>query len=139
MIKNRTLAIATLGALCLLSSCNLDMPQQTQPPVWYSERPVEMINGTTGETETHTSVMALTFYNANMECLIERGIVDIIAYNRVAYEARWDNDKEFALFETYGPKDRGPRYKGMINGKKMTLNSLDEAGEIEDTRELEQR
>lgn len=140
MKKSRRLAIATLGALCLLSSsCSLDAPQQAQPPVYYGEFPVEMINNTTGETEEHTMVMAVYFWRAGMECYIETGIAGLLGANRHIYEARWDSDKDFSLFERWGDSARGPRYLGSLDGDRMTLKKLDDAGEVADTYELKKR
>ncbi len=140
MKKSRRLAIATLGALCLLSSsCSLDAPQTVQPPVYYGEFPVEMINGTTGETEAHTMVMAVYFWRANMECYVETGIAGMFGTNRIIYEARWDNGKDFSLFERWGDASRGPRYTGSVDGSKMILTKMDDAGEVVATYELKKR
>lgn len=137
MKKSRNLAIATLGALCLLgSSCSLDAPQQALPPRWVGEFPVEMINGSTGETEEHTMVMAVYFWRSNMECYVETGIAGMYGSNRHIYEARWDNDKDFALYERWGDSAQGPRYLGTLDGDKMTLKKLDDEGEVVCTYEL---
>ncbi len=140
MKKSRRLAIATLGALCLLSSsCSLEAPQQTQPPVYYGEFPVEMINNTTGETEEHTMVMVAYFWRSNMECYVETGIAGMYGANRHIYEARWDNDKDFALYERWGDSAQGPRYLGTLDGDKMTLTKMDDAGEVVGTYVLKKR
>ena len=140
MKKSRNLAIATLGALCLLgSSCSLDAPQQALPPRWVGEFPVEMINGSTGETEEHTMVMAVYFWRAGMECYIETGIAGLLGANRHIYETRWNDDKDFSLYERWGDSARGPRYLGSLGGDRMTLKKLDDAGEVADTYELKKR
>lgn len=140
MKKSRSFAIATLGALCLLSSsCSLDVPQATEPPVYVGEFPVEMINGSTGETEEHTMVMVAYFWRANMECYIETGIVGMIGANRLIYEARWDSRNDFSLYERWGDASRTPRYIGSVDVNKMVLKKMDDAGEVEKTYELKKR
>lgn len=140
MKKSRNLAIATLGALCLLSSsCSLEAPQQVMPPVYYGEFPVEMTNGTTGEIEAHTMVMAVYFWHSQMECYVETGIAGLYSANRIIYEVRWDNGKDFSLYDRWGDASRGPRYVGFVEGDKMVLTKMDDAGEVVGTYVLKKR
>ena len=62
MKTNRRIALATLGALCMLSSCSLDDKMAVPTPVWEGEFKVQMINGSTGETEDHVGDIFVYFF-----------------------------------------------------------------------------
>ena len=122
---NTRLAIATLGALCLLSSCSLDQDNTT--PYWSTTYPVEMTNNTTGATEKHIATLCVWFRNGRTEGVVETGIVGMFAGNRRIFEARWDGDSDFGLY--HGDEEKSYLvFSGTLEGDKMHLSASDEEG-----------
>ena len=66
--QNTRLAIAALGALCLLSSCTLEEDNTT--PYWSTKYTVEMTNNTTGATEKRTATLMVWFRNGRTEGVV---------------------------------------------------------------------
>lgn len=123
--KNMRLAIATLGALCLLSSCALEQDDAT--PCWSTTYPVEMVNNTTGATEKHTATLLVWFRNGKTEGVVETGIVGMFAGNRRIFVAEWDGDSAFGLYQW----DKEASYlvfSGTLEGDKMHLSTMDAEG-----------
>lgn len=121
--QNTRLAIASLGALCLLSSCTLEEDNTT--PYWSTKYTVEMTNNTTGATEKRTATLMVWFRNGRTEGVVETGIVGMFAGNRRIFEARWDGDADFGLYRGEG-EDAILVFTGNLEGDKMYLSSTDE-------------
>lgn len=139
MKTNRRIALATLGALCMLSSCTLDDQMAIPTPVWEGEFKVQMINGSTGETEDHVGDIFVYFRNEKLQCVVEKSIRGLFAGNRYVYETRWAEDgKTFDLVQTYGEHVLRV-YDGALEGDAMTLNWYDDKGDIAGTYQLKKR
>jgi len=48
-------------------------------PVWEGEFKVQMINGSTGETEDHVGDIFVYFRNGNLQCVVEKSIRGLFA------------------------------------------------------------
>ena len=123
----RSIAIAALGALCLLSSCNLDKYNQGPETYWTAEYPVEMLDNTTGVWNGHTAIISVWFSCGKKIGVVETSIVGQFAGNRRTFEAKWDGDTAFGL---YLNDCKEPRlvFSGELDGDKLALTRAGEEG-----------
>ena len=139
MRTNKRLALATLGALCMLCSCSIDDKMAVPTPVWNGEFKVQMINSSTGETEDHVGDIIVYFRNGKLQGVVEKAIRGLFAGNRFVYEARWSEDgKSFDLVQTFGEHVLRV-YDGVIENDAMTLNWYDDNGDIAETYHLNKK
>ena len=115
---------AIASVICLtLVSCTKESRDAYSDYVWCGEYPVKTENGTTGEMENHTGTIMLQFLNSGNECIIDTGIVGLIAANRRKFEVRWSGKDSFALY-SYSGHQSLLEYTGTIRSETIELQAL---------------
>ena len=122
------IAIAALGALCLLSSCNLDKYNRGPEIYWTGEYPVEMLDNTGGAWSGHTATISVWFRCSNTIGVVETAIVGQFAGNRRTFEAKWDGDSAFGLYLNDCKDQPQLIFSGELDGDKLALTRTGEEG-----------
>ena len=137
MELGRLFAIIAVALSCaLFSSCTKEESGPACDNVlWTGTYPSRMLNNDTKEWEEWTSCISLQFCHAGLECIVDTGIVGLLAINRSIYEVKWHSKESFTLCKTNGGQTIQD-YSGTINGDKMSFEILS-CDKVERTIELE--
>ena len=137
MELGRLFAIIAVALSCaLFSSCTKEESGPACDNVlWTGTYPSRMLNNDTKEWEEWTSYISLQFCHAGLECIVDTGIVGLLAINRSIYEVKWHSKESFTLCKTNGGQTIQD-YSGTINGDKMSFEILS-CDKVERTIELE--
>lgn len=128
MKLSRIIAILSIAFSCALSSSCTNGGPSTPSSLyglsfWAANYPTQLLNNDTGETEDHTACITLQFNEDALECVVETGIVGLIAVNRTRYSVKWYSDKTFSLY-----MDQGGQiiqyYSGTMDGSTMSFEFL---------------
>ena len=133
----RLFAIIAVALSCaLFSSCTKEEIEPAFDNVlWTGTYPSRMLNNDTKEWEELTSCISLQFCHVGLECIVDTGIVGLLAINRSIYEVKWHSKESFTLCKTNGGQTI-QYYSGTINGDKMSFEILS-CDKVERTIELE--
>ena len=119
----KKLFVIALGALCLLcTSCTKEDIVYTDY-LWEGTFLSEVINGTTGKSETQTKYINLYFEDEGNKCVVYFGGQAFYLGGIAFYEVRWRGKNSFDLYPTTGEQITR-QYTGTVSGKEMTLHAL---------------
>ena len=137
MKLRRLFAIIAVALSCaLFSSCTKEESGPAFDNVlWMGTYPSRMLSSDTKEWEEWTSCISLQFCHVGLECIVDTGIVGLLAINRSIYEVKWHSKESFTLCKTNGGQTI-QYYSGTINGDKMSFEILS-CDKVERTIELE--
>ena len=137
MKLRRLFAIIGVALSCaLFSSCTKEESGSAFDNVlWTGTYPSQMLNNDTKEWEEWTSCISLQFCHSGLECIVDTGIVGLLASNRSIYEVKGDSKENFTLCKTNGGQTI-QYYSGTIKGNKMSFEFLS-CDKVERTIELE--
>lgn len=137
MKLGRLFAIIAVALSCaLFSSCTKEESGPAFDNVlWTGTYPSRMLNNDTKEWEEWTSCISLQFCHVGLECIVDTGIVELLAINRSIYEVKRHSKESFTLCKTNGGQTI-QYYSGTINGDKMSFEILS-CDKVERTIELE--
>lgn len=137
MKLGRLFAIIAVALSCaLFSSCTKEeIGPACDKVLWTGTYPSRMLNNDTKEWEEWTSCISLQFCHVGLECIVDTGIVELLAINRSIYEVKRHSKESFTLCKTNGGQTI-QYYSGTINGDKMSFEILS-CDKVERTIELE--
>lgn len=138
MKLTRLTAIIGIALSCMLSTsctCKKDPIPGSGCDMWTGTYPVQTLNNDTKEMEDHVGCISLQFQKSRSECIVDTGIVGLLATNRIRYEVKWFTKETFTLCETKGGQTI-QYYSGTITGGRMKLEFLS-CDKVERTVELE--
>ena len=137
MKLGRLFAIIAVALSCaLFSSCTKEeIGPACDKVLWTGTYPSRMLNNDTKEWEELTSCISLQFCHVGLECIVDTGIVELLAINRSIYEVKRHSKESFTLCKTNGGQTI-QYYSGTINGDKMSFEILS-CDKVERTIELE--
>ena len=111
--------LATIICLC---SCEKQEQSHWLYNMWSGEYDITMTNNDTGEKEPQVGVISLEFSDDKSECVVVRGVKDLIAVTRTTYKA-YLNEAENIFVLNEGDYDSRILYRGQITADgKCTLN-----------------
>ena len=133
----RLFAIIGVALVCaLFSSCTKEeIGPACDKVLWTGTYPSRMLNNDTKEWEEWTSCISLQFCHVGLECIVDTGIVGLLAINRSIYEVKRHSKESFTLCKTNGGQTI-QYYSGTINGDKMSFEIVS-CDKVERTIELE--
>ena len=125
MKLNSFLAAVTFVILCsLFSSCEKEERASAfHFASWYGTYPMQELNNDTNEIEESTAYISLQFCNSGLECIVNTGIMGMIANMKRTYDVKWYSKETFTLSESNGGQTIH-YYSGNINGSKMSFEFL---------------
>ena len=137
MKLRRLFAVIGVALACtLFSSCTKEENGSAFDNVlWMGSYPSKMLNNDTKEWEEKTSYISLQFRHSGLECIVDTGIVGLLASNRSIYEVKWYSKEKFTLCKTNGGQTI-QYYSGTIKGDKMSFEFLS-CDKVERTIEME--
>lgn len=136
MKLKRFFSIIGVTLICVVSSsCTKEESSAYESAIWSGTYPAQMLNNDTKEMEDHTGCITLQFCHSGLECIVDTGIVGMLATNRTIYEVNWYSKENFTLFKTQGGQTI-QYYSGIIKGDKMSFEFLS-CYKVERTIELE--
>lgn len=132
----RIIAIIGIALSCpLLSSCSKNGPSSLYgSSFWAGNYPAQLQNNDTGDIEEYTACISLEFNDDASGCVVETGIVGLLATNRTSYSVKWHSTETFTLYEARGGQTI-QYYSGTIIGDKMSFEFLS-CDRVERTIEL---
>ncbi len=140
MKLTRIIAILSIAFLCaLLSSCSKEGPSTPSSlygsSFWAGNYATQLQNNDTGEFEDHTACISLQFNKDASDCMVETGIVGLIATNRTRYSVKWYSNDRFSLCETHGGQTIQYYSGTMVSSSTMSFELLS-CDKVEKTIEL---
>ena len=139
MKTTRIIAIISVALCVILSSCSKNEPSSPSSlygsSFWAGNYPTQLENNDTGELDDYTACISLQFNGDASECMVETGIVGLLATNRTNYSAKWYSNETFTLYETQGGQTTQYYSGTMTSSSTMSFEFLS-CDKVERTVEL---
>lgn len=136
MRNNKRLAIATMGILCLMTSCSWNNQIWVPNDLWVGKFTIQMPVGTGDKVEDRDATIEVYFSDDKKVGVVTMSLDGMFAGNRTYYDVKWEDESTFGF---YGyPRavghDEEPKvrqyFDGTISGDQMTLRAHTQEGEI---------